>query len=154
MIFNRDFVTHENHCRIASHDKKSLLMVTLALFFLSLKLKPLKIQTTPCQWDKHFYGWYMVLGATASSAWIWVILSVWYKTKVVSQNVGQLQSDGANSNQWTINQSTCVFFGGVGYIYLHDTLCHTAVAISHQQWQIWPRLKHICLGHSWHNNWG
>ena len=37
MIFTRDFVTRENHCRIASLvTKKSLFTVTHALFFISL----------------------------------------------------------------------------------------------------------------------
>ena len=36
MIFTRDFVTRENHCRIASLvTKKSLFTVTHALFFIS-----------------------------------------------------------------------------------------------------------------------
>ena len=46
MIFTRDFVTHENHCRIASLVTiKSLFTVTHALFFISLAVYGSSIST-------------------------------------------------------------------------------------------------------------
>ena len=55
MIFTRDFVTRENHCRIAPLvTKKSLFTVTHTLFFISCKKMHLKMSSV--KWQKFCPG--------------------------------------------------------------------------------------------------